>query len=206
MAKYKLKRLELAEAVKKAKERGDESGNAKMGLMAGMRSLVAELKLPAVLKWVHAWLEANPTGKLIVFAWHVSMVNGVAKANGGLRIRGSDSTEQRQKAVDAFQSPTGPRVIACNIHAAGVGLTLTAATAVCFAEQAWSPAVNTQAEDRAHRIGQTETVTVHSIVAEGTIDVVVEMVLGNKRRVVTGAVDGHETPVQDAVLRHLELE
>ena len=181
--------------------------NRALGAMAKLRALLAQVKLPSVLQWVEGWLEANPPDtKLIVFASHVSMVDGVAARFGGLRIRGSDAAAARQAAVDAFQAPGGPRVIACNIQAAGVGLTLTAASGVAFAERDWAPASNVQAEDRAHRLGQERQVTVFNLVAGGTFDSVVEAVLARKRTVVVGAMDGgrdEEAGVAEAVARHL---
>lgn len=84
-------------------------------------------------------------------------------------LTGSDNSEARDKAVQDFQEGDA-KVFVANIKAGGVGLNLTAASAVMFADFDWSPAVNQQAEDRAHRIGQTGTVNVYYYVLEGTIE------------------------------------
>lgn len=87
----------------------------KLGVISSLRSLLARLKLQPVVEWVSAWLESTtPDRKIIVFAHHTALVDGIADAFGGLRIRGCDSTLARQSAVDAFQRPGGHRVIACN--------------------------------------------------------------------------------------------
>ena len=76
----------------------------------------------------------------------------------------------RKHLVDAFQCDDNVRVALLSITAANSGLTLTAAHLVVFAELFWNPGILTQAEDRAHRIGQTDSVTVQYLVAKGTAD------------------------------------
>ena len=66
----------------------------------------------------------------------------------------------RKHLSDAFQTDDNVRVALLSITAANSGLTLTAAQLVVFAELFWNPGILTQAEDRAHRIGQTDSVTV----------------------------------------------
>ena len=69
----------------------------------------------------------------------------------------------------AFQTDDNVRVALLSITAANSGLTLTAAQLVVFAELFWNPGILTQAEDRAHRIGQTDSVTVQYLVASGIL-------------------------------------
>jgi SNF2 family DNA or RNA helicase len=66
--------------------------------------------------------------------------------------------------------------------AAGTGLTLTRATQVIHYDRWWNPAVEDQATDRAHRIGQTSTVSVHRLISEGTVEERVADVLTQKRQ------------------------
>ena len=77
---------------------------------------------------------------------------------GHIVIDGRVSSEARKVSVDRFQTEDSVRVAVLSITAAAAGITLTAASLVVFAELYWNPGVLTQAEDRAHRIGQTQTV------------------------------------------------
>merc|ERR1719322_1858836 len=76
----------------------------------------------------------------------------------------------RKECVDKFQTQDTIRVAVLSIMAANSGLTLTAAQLVLFAELFWNPGILTQAEDRAHRIGQTDSVIVRYLMATGTAD------------------------------------
>ena len=87
-----------------------------------------------------------------------------------IRIDGSTASALRKHLCDAFQTDDKVRVALLSITAANSGLTLTAAHLVVFAELFWNPGILTQAEDRAHRIGQTDSVTVQYLVAPGTAD------------------------------------
>ena len=101
-----------------------------------------------------------------------------------VKIDGSVSSEKRQTAVDAFQNDPNVRLFIGNIQAAGVGITLTAASNVVFLELGWNPAIHEQAEDRCHRIGQEDSVNVWYMLAEKTIDASIAGMLENKREVI----------------------
>ena len=83
------------------------------------------------------------------------------------------------------------KVAVLSITAAGVGLTLTAASIVVFCEMHWTPAIMVQAEDRAHRIGQTKPVNCYYLYAKGTLDPNIYHKLQSKFRTVTNILDGH---------------
>jgi SNF2 family DNA or RNA helicase len=89
-------------------------------------------------------------------------------------------TKDRQQIVDSFQNDPEIRVFLGTIRAAGEGITLTAADKVIFLDREWSPAMNAQAEDRVHRIGQKNAVTIYDIQCSGSIDTWVEQVLNKK--------------------------
>ncbi len=84
------------------------------------------------------------------------------------RIDGS--TRDRGAVVERFQSVDGPPVMLISLKAGGTGLNLTAADHVFLLDPWWNPAVEDQAADRAHRIGQDRPVLVHRLVAEGTVE------------------------------------
>ena len=85
-------------------------------------------------------------------------------------IHGSMDMSQRNDVVRKFQDTDEIRMIICQIQTASCGLNLTRAKHVFFPSLDWTPAVHMQALARAHRIGQTSQVTVHYIIAEGTVD------------------------------------
>ena len=86
-----------------------------------------------------------------------------------------------------------------------MGLTLTAASTAIFAELDWTPSTVTQAEDRAHRIGQDKAVTVYSLVAKDTIDEYVEKMLAKKQQM-SADVLGDAERMKDAGLSVDDIE
>jgi SNF2 family DNA or RNA helicase len=97
------------------------------------------------------------------------------------------STKDRQAVVDQFQADNGPPVFLISLKAGGSGLNLTAADTVIHFDPWWNPAVEDQATDRAHRIGQTKVVTTYRLIAKGTIEEKI-LELGGKKRELVGAV------------------
>ena len=84
-------------------------------------------------------------------------------------LHGGVPAGKRQEIVDRFQSGDGVALI-LSVRAAGTGLNLTRAGHVIHFDRPWNPAVEDQATDRAHRIGQHRTVNVHHLMAEGTVE------------------------------------
>ncbi len=95
-------------------------------------------------------------------------------------LHGGQSVKARQELVDRFQAKNLD-VLVLSLKAGGTGLNLTAATNVVHYDRWWNPAVEDQATDRAYRIGQDQTVTVHRVITEGTIEDRVAELLNNKR-------------------------
>ncbi|QER44981.1 hypothetical protein F0726_01921 [Acidithiobacillus caldus] len=113
-----------------------------------------------------------------------------------VHILGDDSAEDRTRAVRDFQEKPDVRFAICSLKAAGVGVTLTAASDVLMVEQDWTPANLDQAEDRAHRMGQKNAVNVVYLVMQGTIDQQLSQVIENKRKISADL----SQPVMDEVL------
>jgi superfamily II DNA or RNA helicase len=97
------------------------------------------------------------------------------------------STRNRQELVEAFQAEPGPAVFLISLKAGGYGLNLTAADAVVHLDPWWNPAVEAQATDRAHRIGQSRPVTVYRLLTRGTVEERVRRMQERKRTVIDGA-------------------
>jgi superfamily II DNA or RNA helicase len=85
-------------------------------------------------------------------------------------VRLDGSTRDRQKVIDRFQSDDGPPVFLLSLKAGGTGLNLTAADYVVHLDPWWNPAVEQQATDRAHRIGQDKPVVSYKLIAEQTVE------------------------------------
>lgn len=111
--------------------------------------------------------------KALVFSQWTSLLD---KVEPHLRRAGIDfvrldgSTADRGAVVAAFQAEDGPPVLLLSLKAGGTGLNLTAADHVFLLDPWWNPAVEDQAADRAHRIGQEKPVVVHRLVAEETVE------------------------------------
>ena len=149
-----------------------------------LKRLAAKGKLPAVIEWVQDWLESNEGRKLVIFGHHVETVRELAAAFGSRAIEGATSAQDRQAAVDEFQTDPSVRVIVANIQAGGVGITLTAASDVLFVEQHWNPGTHDQAEDRVNRLGQSRACVAYYMIAEGTIDEEIASMIEGKRAIV----------------------
>jgi superfamily II DNA or RNA helicase len=113
--------------------------------------------------------------RVLIFSQFTSMLDllGEGLAEGGIeycRLDGSMNTRQRQLQIDRFQTPDGPPVFLLSLKAGGTGLNLTAADTVIHFDPWWNPAAEAQATDRAHRIGQTRTVTSYKLICSGTVE------------------------------------
>ena len=128
--------------------------------------------------------------KVLVFSQFVSMLTIVRRAMDEDRVPYEyldGSTKDRAERVENFQSEDGPPVFLISLKAGGSGLNLTAADTVIHFDPWWNPAVEDQATDRAHRIGQTKVVTTYRLIAKGTIEEKI-LELAEKKRELVGAV------------------
>lgn len=141
--------------------------------------------------------EIIPNGyKAIVYSqWEkiTDVFHEALKGYNPIYITGKVSPEDRQKAVDRFQSDPECKLAIGTIGAMGTGLTLNKASYVFFIDKMWNSGDNAQAEDRAHRIGTAGTVNVISLVAKGTVDEGIEEYLIENRDLFDRVVDGKGT-------------
>jgi SNF2 family DNA or RNA helicase len=119
-------------------------------------------------------IEGNPNESIVLFSQSRSMVDLAVERLRGAGFTaepytGSVSAADRNRAVQAFQHGD-VQILAGTIAAGGEGITLHRASTVVFADRAWNPTRNKQAEDRLHRIGQKNPVQVIDIVARDTVD------------------------------------
>jgi SNF2 family DNA or RNA helicase len=104
-------------------------------------------------------------------------------------LDGATPAAKRQEAVDAFQAGSGDLFL-ISLKAGGTGLNLTAADYVIHMDPWWNPAVEDQATDRAHRLGQLRAVTVYRLVAKDTIEQQILALHEDKRELIAGVLDG----------------
>lgn len=105
-------------------------------------------------------------------------------------LHGGLSPVARDEMVENFQSASGPPILILSLRAAGFGLNLTRASHVVHYDRWWNPAVENQASDRAHRIGQTRTVTVHTLLTERTLEQSIDDMHKHKRGLADIATEG----------------
>jgi len=98
-------------------------------------------------------------------------------------------TRNRQALVDSFNNPDGPPLFLISLKAGGTGLNLTSADYVIHMDPWWNPAVEAQATDRAHRIGQTRPVVVYKVVAENTVEEKIIELQDKKRELFDSVVE-----------------
>ena len=114
--------------------------------------------------------------KVLVFSAFASMLSIMRTALDRAQHRATATSTARPKTatgraeVERFMSDDGPPVFLCSLKAGGVGLTLTAADYVVLYDPWWNPAVERQAIDRTHRIGQTRPVTAYRMVTAGSVE------------------------------------
>lgn len=152
--------------------------------IASYRRALGKIKVPATVEFVRNMLEEESNHSILVFAIHREVIDGLAqglRAAEPLIIHGDVPVEKRHALVQEFQSNPKRRVMILNIAAGGVGFNLTKACRVVFAEFSWTPAENDQAIDRAHRIGQGQSVLAQYVVFKNSIDrAVMSTVLSKK--------------------------
>ncbi len=149
-------------------------------------------------------------GSTLVFTQYVEMGRLLERhlAQRGITtafLHGQSPVRRRQEMVDAFQAGKVP-VFLLSLKAAGVGLNLTRAGHVVHYDRWWNPAVEEQATDRAYRIGQTQPVQVHRLIAEGTVEDRIAETLAAKRKLADSVLASGEaafTELSNAELAQL---
>lgn len=140
--------------------------------------------------------DAISNGKKVVIFSNWTQITDIAydrllaKGFVGKMITGDTKDEQRQLIVDAFQNSKYEDFIIGTIGAMGTGLTLTAGTVEIFMDEPWNKANKEQAEDRCHRVGTTENITIYTLVCKNTIDERINQLVEQKGAMADALVDG----------------
>lgn len=138
---------------------------------------------------------AEKQEKVLVFTQFREMTQPIANflegvfGRPGLVLHGTTPVRERQGLVEAFQRTDGPPYFVLSLKAGGTGLNLTAATHVIHFDRWWNPAVENQATDRAHRIGQTKNVLVHKFTCRGTVEEKIDALIESKVTLAKDVID-----------------
>jgi superfamily II DNA or RNA helicase len=124
--------------------------------------------------------------KVVIFSQFVGFLNRIQAALEQRfpqlpRYTLTGATLDRQKPVSDFQSQSGPAIMLVSLRAGGTGITLHAADYLFLMDPWWNPAVEAQAIDRVHRLGQKKTVFVYRVVSEGTVEARIQELKAQKR-------------------------
>lgn len=169
-----------------------------------LKQITVKGKIGSCIEWIQDYMKTT-NKKLVVFCTHTEILKFIVNHFKGfcVKVDGRDNSQQKQYAVDQFQKNTKIKLFVGNIKAAGVGVTLTAASDTCFIELGWTPSVHDQAEDRTHRIGQlANSVTAYYLLANDTIEDKIADLIDRKRQIISAILDGKEI-TEDSLLTEL---
>jgi SNF2 family DNA or RNA helicase len=146
--------------------------------------------------------------KSLVFSQFTSMLSIVKKHldKRGIRYAYLDGqTRQRKQVVEQFQNDPDTSVFLISLKAGGLGLNLTAAEYVFLLDPWWNPAVEAQAIDRAHRVGQTQQVFAYRLICRDTVEEKILELQKQKRELADAILESDGTPLKELTAEDLEL-
>lgn len=199
---------DLVEYLKRYKEADDEkiqkSLKGEVMVRIGiLKDITARGKLKEVVDFVKDFRENGK--KIILFCnLHEIVDRLLAAFPTAVCVTGRQNMEEKQASVDAFQKNPKTDIIICSIKAASAGITLTAASDVAFIELPWTYADCDQAESRAHRIGQKDSVNCYYLLGRRTIDQKLYRIIEAKKHIsnaVLGAEDNIQTNIVDMMAK-----
>jgi len=178
----------LEEEQKQAETEFDKSASYHRAIQSE-RQAAGVAKLPHVINFVKNIMEIDES--VVVFCHHRAIHDLLHKSLSEYNpasIIGGQSDNIRQLQIDTFQEGKTKLMIA-GLRAGNVGINLTRAKYVIFAELDWSPAIHRQAEDRLHRMGQKNTVFAYYLIGNGTLDDHVAKILVDKSYEIDSVMD-----------------
>ena len=171
-----------AETILKAKSYADVPFNK----ISTLRKILATAKTEAALELAETY-EENET-PVVFFSWHRGPVDALGARPGWVAITGDTSDKDRARIAADFQAGK-LKGVAATIQTAGTALTLTRAKNVVFVDLSYVPGDNQQAEDRCHRIGTDDKVTILHMVCDHAIDKRLRDLIAKKQGIIDGSVN-----------------
>lgn len=163
-------------------------------------------KLDALIPHLEELIEEGH--KSLVFSQFTSMLAIVKKHldQRGIKYAYLDGqTRKRKQVVDQFQKDDDTKIFLISLKAGGLGLNLTAAEYVFLLDPWWNPAVEAQAIDRAHRVGQTNQVFAYRLICRDTVEEKIVELQKKKRELADAILEGENIPLTDLTAEDLEL-
>ena len=168
--------------------------------MGILKQIAAKGKLKAVSDFIHNIIDGERGEKFVLFAYLKDVVETLKEEfPDAVTVTGSDTTDQKQEAVDRFQNNPECKLIILNYKSGGTGLTLTASSRVGFIEFPWTYSDCEQAEDRCHRNGQKNAVNCYYFIGDETIDRYMYDVVKSKKDM-ANEVTGTTTQIAESVI------
>ncbi len=197
-------KMEYKSLLKDYKEENDLK--RKKNLLEKLKQIACKGKFDSITERINSHIENKE--KVIVFAYHKKMQEDLLREfPNALKIVSEQSEFERNKNAERFQEEDDKYIIICSISVAYYGFDLYKASQVLFAEMDWVPLINIQAEDRAHRIGQKDSVNVWYMVAKDTIEE--QIVKVNKEKMETiekinKNISIEQINIKDIIMKMLE--
>jgi SNF2 family DNA or RNA helicase len=145
--------------------------------------------------------------RVLIFSQFVSMLKLIREALDSEKISYlylDGSTKDRQELVDKFNTDESQSVFLISLKAGGTGLNLTGADTVIHFDPWWNPAVEDQATDRAHRIGQTKVVTVYRLIARDSVEEKILQLSDKKRELVANVLSTDDVGLKGMTKQDVE--
>ena len=158
--------------------------------LAKARHQLGVSKIPMAISFIEDALENED--KVVVFAHHRDVVEAIGEHfKGSVSLYGGMSIKERDYAISEFNTNPDCKVFVGSVSAAGMGINLqkSGCSVAIFVEIDWRPAYNIQAEDRIHRVGQTNNVLIYNLIVDDTLDGYIAEKVLNKQIDINKALD-----------------
>jgi SNF2 family DNA or RNA helicase len=186
--------VDLAKALALATSTADKS--LAFEQLSAARAALATAKLDAAIEMIEAYEDAGEP--VVVFSAHRAPIDALGARTGWATITGDTEAETRTEIENAFQAGQ-LKGVACTIKAGGVAITLTKACNSMFIDEEWTPALNSQAQDRVYRIGQSRGVVITRLVAAHALDRRIAVLLAEKTEIIDDAINAARRGADEVV-------